>query len=59
LQLHAGARVSVTPDDYGKVAVTGELATLQIHEVAVRRLDPRAGEIVVHFPRIGYRIALA
>jgi glutathione S-transferase len=59
LQLRAGARVSVTPDDYGKVAVTGELATLQIHEVAVRRLDPRAGEIVVHFPRIGYRIALA
>jgi glutathione S-transferase len=59
LQLRARARVSVTPDDYGKVAVTGELATLQIHEVAVRRLDPRAGEIVVHFPRIGYRVALA
>jgi glutathione S-transferase len=59
LQLRAGARVTVTPDDYGKVAVTGELVTLQIHEVAVRRLDPRAGEVIVHFPRIGYRIASA
>jgi glutathione S-transferase len=59
LQLRAGARVSVTPDDYGKVAVTGELVTLQIHEVAVRRPDPRAGEVIVHFPRIGYRVALA
>jgi glutathione S-transferase len=59
LQLRAGARVSVTPDDYGKVAVTGELATLQIHEVAVRRPDPRAGKVIVHFPRIGYRVALA
>ena len=57
LGLRAGQRVSVTPDDYGKVPVSGELVTLDRHEVAVRRLDERAGELVVHFPRIGYLVA--
>ena len=52
--LKAGQRVTVTPDDYGKVPVAGELVTLQLQEVAVRRVDERAGEVVVHFPRIGY-----
>lgn len=56
LALRAGERVTVTPDDYGKVAVTGELVTLDVEEVAVRRSDPRVGMIVTHFPRIGYRI---
>jgi hypothetical protein len=49
LGLGAGAVVSITPDDYGKVPVTGELVTLRHDEVAVRRVDPRAGETVVHF----------
>jgi glutathione S-transferase len=56
LGLAAGQRVTVTPDDYGKVPVEGELVTLQLHEVAVRRHDDRAGEVVVHFPRLGYRV---
>jgi glutathione S-transferase len=56
LALGAGAVVSITPDDYGKVPVTGELVTLRHDEVAVRRVDPRAGETVVHFPRIGYMV---
>jgi glutathione S-transferase len=59
LGLRAGQRVSVTPDDYGKVPVSGELVTLDLHEVAVRRVDERAGELVVHFPRIGYVVAPA
>ena len=59
LGLHAGQRVTVTPDDYGKVPVAGELVTLQVHEVAVRRIDDRAGEVVVHFPRLGYVIEAA
>lgn len=58
-QLVVGQRVTVTPDDYGKVPVSGELVTLQVHEVAIRRLDPRAGELVVHFPRIGYLVEAA
>lgn len=51
-----GDRVTVSPSDYGKVPVTGELVTLAIDEVAVRREDERVGEVVTHFPRIGYRV---
>jgi hypothetical protein len=46
----------VTPDDYGRDPVRGRLVTLTMHEVAVRREDALAGTVVVHFPRIGYRI---
>lgn len=56
LGLVVGEAVTVTPDDYGKVPVEGELVTLQLHEVAVRRSDPQVGTVVVHFPRIGYRV---
>jgi glutathione S-transferase len=54
LGLAAGTAVSVTPDDYGKVPVHGELVTLQVDEIAVRRTHDQAGEVIVHFPRIGY-----
>jgi len=57
LRLKAGQHVTVTPDDYGKVPVAGELVTLQLQEVAVRRVDERAGEVIVHFPRLGYVVA--
>jgi hypothetical protein len=56
LGLRAGALVSVAPDDYGRDPVSGELVTLSLHEVAVRRKDLLAGTLLVHFPRIGYRI---
>jgi len=59
LGLRHGARVTVTPDDYGRIPVEGELVTLTRREVAVRRLTPEAGEVVVHFPRSGYRVAPA
>lgn len=52
--LKAGAKVAVTPDDTGKIPVNGELVTLTAHEIAVRRNDEKAGEVVVHFPRAGY-----
>ena len=57
--LAVGERVVVTPDDYGRVPVTGELVTMTLHEVAVRRSDPAIGPLVVHFPRIGYRVVKA
>jgi hypothetical protein len=56
LGLRDGERISVVPDDYGKDPVEGELVTLSLHEVAVRRVAPEIGTVVVHFPRIGYRI---
>ena len=59
LGLAAEAPVVVVPEDYGRVPVSGSLVTLQLHEVAIRRTDPRAGTVVVHFPRIGYRVERA
>ena len=52
--LKAGQRVSVTPDDTGRVPVEGALVGLAPDRVSVRRSDPRAGEVVVHFPRAGF-----
>lgn len=52
-----GDRVTVTPDDYGFDPVGGEVVKSAVHEIAVRRNDPQLGAIVVHFPRIGYRVA--
>jgi glutathione S-transferase len=57
--LVAGERVSVVPDDYGFDPVGGELVAADVHEVAVRRSSPETGEVVVHFPRAGFRVARA
>ena len=57
--LAPGMRVSVVPDDYGFDPVTGEIVHVSVHEVAVRREEPGLGAVVVHFPRIGFRIARA
>jgi glutathione S-transferase len=51
-----GDRLSVVPDDSGKVPVTGELVSSGPHHIALRRHDDRVGEVVVHFPRTGYRV---
>jgi hypothetical protein len=53
-----GDRVTVTPDDYGFDPVAGELVASSVHEVAVRRRDDQVGDLVVHFPRIGFRVQL-
>ena len=55
-ELALGTPVTVEPDDYGAVPVAGELLRLTQHEVSIRRHDERAGEVVVHFPRIGYKV---
>jgi glutathione S-transferase len=57
--LAAGARIAVTPDDYGFDPVAGELVAASFHEVAVRREVPGLGQLVVHFPRIGFRVTAA
>jgi glutathione S-transferase len=51
-----GDTVAIVPDDYGKIRVTGEIVALSPQHVAIRRQDPRAGEVVVHFPRAGFFI---
>ena len=52
----AGTQVNVTPEDYGAVSVTGSLLHLSHTTIAIRRKDPLAGDVVVHFPRLGYRL---
>ena len=51
-----GDAVTVTATDYAQDAVAGTLCGLTREEVAVARADPRAGRVVVHFPRIGFQV---
>jgi len=51
-----GARVRIRADDYGRDVVEGELVMIDADEVALRRRDPRVGDVVVHFPRLGFEI---
>lgn len=52
----AGQRVTVTPGDYARDAVAGELAGLDGRRITLRREDERAGTVHVHFPRIDYSL---
>lgn len=54
-----GDRVEVLPTDYGLDPCAGELVTCTPDEIAVRRVDARAGELIVHFPRPSYEIRKA
>ncbi len=54
-----GARVAVAPTDYGIDPVAGELVAEYTNEWVVRRTDPRAGTVQIHFPRTGYQIESA
>ena len=51
-----GQRVTVAATDYGVDPVEGELVYIGAEELVVRREDPRAGVVHVHFPRIGFQI---
>ena len=57
--LKAGQKVSVVPDDTGKVPVSGTLVGLSASRVSLIRSDARVGDVVVHFPRAGYIITPA
>jgi len=52
--LKAGQTINITPDDTGKVPVTGVLIGLAPDRISIRRSDPRVGDVVVHFPRAGF-----
>lgn len=49
-----GELVSVVHADFGRDPVVGELVASSVHEIAIRRRDERAGEVVVHLPRERY-----
>jgi glutathione S-transferase len=49
-----GSRVRIRADDYARDPIDGDLVLIDADEIAVRRVDPQVGEVVVHFPRLGY-----
>lgn len=53
----AGEVVNVVPDvDGGDPAVSGELVALNAESISISSCNDRVGEIVIHFPNVGYRI---
>jgi hypothetical protein len=57
--LKIGAKVAVTPDDYGFDPVVGKVVASSIYEIAIEREEPSLGNIVNHFPKVGFRISPA
>ena len=49
-----GTRVTITPESFGNEPTEGELIAATRTHYSLRREDPRAGVVHVHFPRIGY-----
>lgn len=54
--LTAGTAVTVTPDDTGRDPIAGTLVAADTQEVVIRHVDPRVGEVNLHFPRAGYDV---
>ena len=54
-----GLRVKVTPDDFGRVPVVGEIVASSADEIVLRRQDETVGEVLVHFPRAGFIVSPA
>jgi glutathione S-transferase len=51
-----GDVVSIHSDDAWKTDIRGQIVSLSAQHIAIRRQDDRAGEVVVHFPRVGFTI---
>lgn len=51
-----GDQVEVLAIDYGFQPTQGELVLASGDELVVKRVDQRAGEVNVHFPRLGFRM---
>jgi glutathione S-transferase len=51
-----GSKVTITAESFGLEPTEGELAAATRTRYILRRSDPRAGTVHVHFPRIGYQL---
>lgn len=51
-----GTTVTVTPEDNAKVPVTGQLLGTDAFEIVIRHHDAQAGDLNIHFPRLGYTV---
>jgi glutathione S-transferase len=57
--LRAGTNVTVTPDDNARVPVSGTLVAANDNEIVIHRHDPQAGDLHIHFPRLGFDVVAA
>ncbi len=57
--LKAGCPVVITPDDNARVPVKGTLVAASDREVVIHRHDPQAGDLHLHFPRLGFDVVAA
>lgn len=57
--LKAGDAVTVAPNDYGRIPVAGQLVSYQANEIVIARTDETAGDLMVHFPNIGFEVKAA
>lgn len=53
--LSLGDEVDVMPIDYGFQPVRGKLVIANPQEIAVSRHSEQAGDLVIHFPRMGFQ----
>ena len=53
-QFAVGDEVQVLPIDYGFQPTCGELMLASMDELIVKRTDPRAGDVAVHFQGWGF-----
>lgn len=52
--LPVGQRIAIRPDDYGQEETVGEIVWVTGEALAVKREDAQVGEVLVHYPRLGY-----
>ena len=52
--LAVGDKVKVMADDYGRDPISGEIVFASAGEIVVRRKSDETGEVMVHFPRVGF-----
>jgi glutathione S-transferase len=57
--IRVGDAVEVLPTDYGIDPTPGTLVNCTLNEIAIRRIDARATDVVVHFPRVHYELRKA
>ena len=55
-ELTVGDAVEVLPIDYGFQPTRGKLRIASEDSIVVERHDERAGELLVHFPRLGFQV---
>ncbi len=51
-----GSRVNISAESFGAEPTVGELVAATRTRYTLRRVDPRAGVVHVHFPRVGYAL---